>query len=556
MAARASWPGIPPERVRGVDAARAVVRADRARHERRGSRSTGSPTTTAPSASGCWARTAGCASRSCATRGGGCGRRWQSKLLLREPRFVDAFGGRPWFPRVPGRRPRTSSTTSAAFVAALPGGDAEDVHWAVQHDLVAQLPLDHVGRVERIAETVAALRAHARARRRPAATRRENASPLPLPPHAYDDGGRARSCATATRADFEAFGYAAPRPPAATPREWEARVEPLLPLLRATIDEHARVGQLHRLAQRRGGSACARSSAGSSASHAAGGRARSPVLANLEEPRTTSPSAGRGPRRPPRRASPPSCGSSDEARSLPWVLPPLLRAVEPRRALDNGSTDGTRRRRPARRGRGGRGRPPRGPRLPVRDRALRRRSTSAPRPTRSTASRYFYNWSFSHVAHGLRAQVGRRHGAHRRRRGGAARPRLAARGGRGGRARCRGYPLYVADDRRAFLDTALRNCEPWAWPNRPGYSFVKALEWELPMFPPSVRDGRRCRTSAAWSSSTSTPTSSRHWSPTDFAASPRTRAQAARVGGVRRARRRRRSRRRASWRSRRPRACT
>ena len=37
-----------------------------------------------------------------------------------------------------------------------------------------------------------------------------------------------------------------------------------------------------------------------------------------------------------------------------------------------------------------------------------------------------------------------------------------------------------------YLDTALRNCEPWAWPNRPGYEFVKALEWELPMFPPGV----------------------------------------------------------------------
>src|SRR4051812_40797551 len=26
---------------------------------------------------------------------------WQSKLLLREPRFIDLFGEEPWFPRVP-----------------------------------------------------------------------------------------------------------------------------------------------------------------------------------------------------------------------------------------------------------------------------------------------------------------------------------------------------------------------------------------------------------------------------------------------------------------------
>jgi hypothetical protein len=44
------------------------------------------------------------------------------------------------------------------------------------------------------------------------------------------------------------------------------------------------------------------------------------------------------------------------------------------------------------------------------------------------------------------------------------------------------YPLYVADDKRAFLDLRLRNNEAWGWPNRPGYSFVKALEWELPLW--------------------------------------------------------------------------
>ena len=31
------------------------------------------------------------------------------------------------------------------------------------------------------------------------------------------------------------------------------------------------------------------------------------------------------------------------------------------------------------------------------------------------------------------------------------------------------YPLYVADERHAFVDVGLTNCEPWAWPNRPGY---------------------------------------------------------------------------------------
>jgi len=32
----------------------------------------------------------------------------------------------------------------------------------------------------------------------------------------------------------------------------------------------------------------------------------------------------------------------------------------------------------------------------------------------------------------------------------------------------------------------MANCEPWAWPNRPGYSFVKAMEWEQPLWPSTV----------------------------------------------------------------------
>ena len=48
------------------------------------------------------------------------------------------------------------------------------------------------------------------------------------------------------------------------------------------------------------------------------------------------------------------------------------------------------------------------------------------------------------------------------------------------------YPLFVADDRHAFLDTGIVNREPWAWPNGPGYSFTKAMEWELSVSPADV----------------------------------------------------------------------
>jgi hypothetical protein len=34
----------------------------------------------------------------------------------------------------------------------------------------------------------------------------------------------------------------------------------------------------------------------------------------------------------------------------------------------------------------------------------------------------------------------------------------------------------------------VRNVEPWGWPNRPGYSFVKAMEWELPLWGSKARN--------------------------------------------------------------------
>ena len=68
----------------------------------------------------------------------------------------------------------------------------EDVHWAVQHDLAKQLPLDHVGRVERLDETLGAPRRARRPRRRVGDPARESHA-LPLPSFAYDGAERTRS---------------------------------------------------------------------------------------------------------------------------------------------------------------------------------------------------------------------------------------------------------------------------------------------------------------------------------------------------------------------------
>ena len=84
------------------------------------------------------------------------------------------------------------------------------------------------------------------------------------------------------------------------------------------------------------------------------------------------------------------------------------------------------------------------------------------------------------------------------------------------------HPLYVADDRRAYVDVALRNCEPWGWPNRPGYSFAKALEWELPLWGAGVA----AITLPDWACVELKHLDADefgHWSGTDFAGSARTR---------------------------------
>ena len=76
---------------------------------------------------------------------------WQSKLLLREPRFFEMFGQEPWFPRIP-ERPEDLVDDFRRFAAAVSAGEAEDVHWAIQSELVDHLPIDHVGRLEKLDE--------------------------------------------------------------------------------------------------------------------------------------------------------------------------------------------------------------------------------------------------------------------------------------------------------------------------------------------------------------------------------------------------------------------
>jgi Sulfotransferase family len=434
---------------------------------------------------------------------------WLSKLLLREPRFVRAYGAEAWFPRSP-EDPDQLIEDFRTFVRAVGAGAAQDVHWSVQHELSSQLPLTHVGRTERLDATLTLLHRHL-GTPPPAAGDRRNAGPLGLPPHAYDD----ETAAIVRRhyaADLAAFGYD-DAPPDGDAGAWEQQARAVLGLLAVTIDTHVRLDQLHRLAQRRAD----RVHAAESRLEVRAGRGSAPVGANLEGEADFNVRWGWA-EEPLRAGMTAIVRVKNEARALPWTLPPLLRAVDRVVLVDNGSTDGT----------------------AAVARAVAEETAAAPldvvrypfavarcgaeHVATAEASvhslAYFYNWSFAHARtsyalkwDGDMVLSGHAVAALRDLAWQLEAAELIVRVPRLG--------LYVADDRLAYVDTALRNCEPWAWPNRPGYRFVKALEWELPMFPP----GHEAVTLPEFSCvelKFLDGDEFGHWSPTDFDASPRT----------------------------------
>jgi glycosyltransferase involved in cell wall biosynthesis len=177
--------------------------------------------------------------------------------------------------------------------------------------------------------------------------------------------------------------------------------------------------------------------------------------------------------------------AKDEARTLPWALPGLLQAVEQVLLVDNGSTDGTAdvARRVAREAEAEQRLEILSYPFPVARCGPEHLATPADSVHSLT---YFYNWSFAHVrttyvlkwdADMVLADVLVR----------MLRDLSWQLEASEVVVRIPRHPLYVADERQAFLDTALANTEPWVWPNRPGYAFAKALDWELTVFPPTAR---------------------------------------------------------------------
>ena len=171
----------------------------------------------------------------------------------------------------------------------------------------------------------------------------------------------------------------------------------------------------------------------------------------------------------------------NEARNLPWVLPPMFRAVQHVVLVDNLSDDDT---------------AEAGLRV-ARESGAEDRYTGVTYPfqvSRAGAEHratpgdsvhsltHFYNWSFSHVrtAYSMKwdgdmvltpegeAVLADLAWQLEDAEAVVVVPR---------------HPLTVVDDRTGWLDLGMRFLEPWIYPMGPEFTFVKAFEWEVREWP-------------------------------------------------------------------------
>jgi glycosyltransferase involved in cell wall biosynthesis len=175
----------------------------------------------------------------------------------------------------------------------------------------------------------------------------------------------------------------------------------------------------------------------------------------------------------------------DEARSLPWVLPGVLRSVEQTIVVDNDSTDGT----------------PEVARRVAAEAGLEDRlrvlsypfavSRCGPEhlwtfPDSVHSLTYFYNWSFSHVRtrYALKwdgDMVLTPQGEQ------VLRDLAWQLEGTDGAITMSRSPVYVESERVVYIDTGPTKAEPWGWRNSPAYTFAKAFDWELRLAQPGRR---------------------------------------------------------------------
>ena len=179
---------------------------------------------------------------------------WQSKLLLRDPRWAAKFGREPWFPRIP-------STTEDVivdfrrFVDAAAAGEADmalrDRHFRPQSQLAEpeRVPYTRLYDIGEMPAALDDLAVHLHSRGWEGSLRLRSSNEAPLRPlKAVFTPHIIAAIATIYREDFERLAYDDPMPtdvdPA--PRYEEAAFREVARL----IERHERIGDLARIAQR------------------------------------------------------------------------------------------------------------------------------------------------------------------------------------------------------------------------------------------------------------------------------------------------------------------
>jgi hypothetical protein len=178
---------------------------------------------------------------------------WLTKVLLRDPRFVTAFGAEDWFPRRVGD-PGEIVAAFRTFVAVLRERPTEwhDPHWSAQADLAGldDVAYSVVARMEELRGALTQVDEHlGRHGRRPLALRRENASLLPFTPGLLD-GATAEALTAWTTRDRAVFGYPEIAAGDGVDADWLSGVEAALPAVSAVAERNERIGDLRALLRR------------------------------------------------------------------------------------------------------------------------------------------------------------------------------------------------------------------------------------------------------------------------------------------------------------------
>jgi Sulfotransferase family len=174
---------------------------------------------------------------------------WVSKVLVRNPRFALMYGD-DLFPAPPSSS-RDVVESFRRFVLALPDRpEWSDSHWSSQADLlgVPAVPFAHVGRVEQLDRTAAAVAAHLRSRgARLPPWRLGNESYLPFS-FALFDRPATLACRELTARDRDVFGYEpCPYVDGGPDDRWHATVDASVPVIRALIEQNERFLDLWRM---------------------------------------------------------------------------------------------------------------------------------------------------------------------------------------------------------------------------------------------------------------------------------------------------------------------